>query len=351
MPINNGFRYTEKDDHIIIRAYCGNETEVIVPDLIKGKPVTEIVPFAFVPLKDQNNIVKNDFRERCSERVRSIILPKTILRLEGAFACCIELEEIFIPQNAELIGNANFRLCHKLSAIHVDSDHKLYMSRNGILYSKDGKTLLRCPPDHALHETNYLDGVEEISRDAFEYCENLQTLVIPTSVSTIQSGAFYACSNLKSATLHDNLLLSGGSHFAHCKSLESIIYYNNANVIPAGEFYWCENLRTINIESKIRSIGSSAFFESGLREIVIPKGVTSINQDAFMHCKVLKTITLPRSVSRIHAMAFWRCGADYISDKIDSKDIQVETACTFVVIPGSKAEVFCLERGYTVVYA
>ena len=353
MPIYNHFRYTEKDDFIIIRAYCGDDVDVIVPDIIKGKPVQEISPHAFVPESDQWHVGCHDSKKHCSNRVRSIRLPDTIQRLEGAFACCFELEEITLPCNAELIGTDNFHQCYALKAIYVDSNNSSYMSKNGILYSKDGKQLLRCPSDHAIDSNDYLDGVEVIAPSAFQFCKNLLTIAIPTSVISVGSSAFTNCHNLEFVHLHEEIHLVGAAHFWCCSSLDNVIYYNAEGIIPRGEFCHCKNLNNIDIRSKIRIIGEHAFSDTGLIDFVVPKGTSAINAYAFLHCYSLKSIVIPRSTSRIHKNAFTGCGRNYYTEE-QCADIHtcfgMDPATTFIVIPGSKAEAFCQAQGYKILH-
>lgn len=353
MPIYKDFRYTEKEDYIIIRAYCGEDINVVVPETIKGKPVQEISPFAFVPEMDEIEIANNDFKKRCSQRVRSIQLPDTILRLDFAFACCFELEEIRIPHRAEFVGDI-FKQCYLLKTISVDENNPHYSSRNGILYSKDGKKLFRCPPGHPCNSTDILDGVVEIGESAFEFCANLVSIIIPETVTVIESIAFANCHNLHYIQLHENIHMIGAAHFWCCKALESIVYYNVDGVVPRNEFYSCAKLQNVDIRSKVRIIGDGAFSSDvSLENFIVPKGTTAINGSAFMGCRSLNVISLPRSVSRIHNRAFSGCGNRYYSAE-EMKDIRTsfgqKPKTTFVVIPGSKAEKFCIEQDYSILY-
>ena len=352
MPIYKDFRYTEKEDHIIIRAYCGDAVDVIVPDAIKGKPVQEISSFAFVPEDDLIHTACNDYKKHCSKRIKSIHLPDSILRLDLAFSCCFELEKILIPPKAELIGD-NFHLCYELQEIGVLDDHPQYTSRNGILYSKDGKKLLRCPPGHSRSMSDVFVGVEEIGPNAFEFCKQLESIHVPNTVTRIESLAFANCHNLSVVQLHENVHMVGGAHFWCCKTLDNVVYYNAEEVIPEREFYSCPKLQTIEVRGKVRIIGEGAFSSTGVVTFDIPKGVTAINRHAFLHCNALKMVSLPRSVSRIHKDAFTCCGKRYYSEE-QLNDMStcfgMKPATTFVVVPGSKAEKHCQDRGYTTVY-
>ena len=97
---------------------------------------------------------------------------------------------------------------------------------------------------------------------------NLQTITIPSSVTSIGSRAFYGCTSLTSITIPD--------------SVTSIGNY---------AFYGCSRLTSITIPEGVTSIGNSAFYKcTGLKSIIIPESVTFIGQDAFYNCISLKTI-------------------------------------------------------------
>jgi hypothetical protein len=353
MPFYKDFRYTEKEDHIIIRAYCGDDVDIVVPETIKEKPVQEISPFAFVPEMDEMQITINDDKKRCTKRIRSIQLPSTILRLDRAFACCFELEEIELPPYAALIED-NFHLCYALKEIRVPEENPHYASRNGVLYSKDGKRLLRCPPGHALNVEDIFDGIEAIAESAFEFCKNLLNVTIPESVSVIEGYAFSNCRNLSHIQLHPNIQMVGDGHFWCCKSLDNVIYFNIDELIPNREFYSCEHLENIDIQCKISSIGENAFCNSALMEFTVPKGTKVIKRSAFMHCFALKTIRIPRSVSRINEGAFINCGKNYLTEEQKADESYAwrgpDAYSTFYVFAGSKADLLCQKKKYAISY-
>ena len=353
MPIYKDFRYTEKEDYIIIRAYCGDEEDVVVPESIKKKPVEEISHSAFVPECDALQIANNDYGKRCSKRVKSVRLPDTVKRMDGAFNCCFELESATIPKGVESIGDWCFRRCEALREIHVVEDNAYYSSQEGVLYSKDGKRLLCCPQKHPLESLSaddYLAGVEEIGTRAFEFCENLQTVSIPETLTRVNSCAFYGCKNLTQLQLHENIHLLDGGHFALCHRLDNVIYYNAEGLIPGSEFDGCR-LKNLEIRCKVKSIGEGAFCATKFSEFVVPAGTRTINARAFMSCIELKKVVLPRSVQRIHKYAFARSGKtleEAMADPLFMREMK--SAATFYVVPGSKAEAICKELGYTIEY-
>ena len=64
---------------------------------------------------------------------------------DGAFENCNEITAVNIPASITTIAADAFNGCTSLESITVDSKNPAYSSRNGILYSKDGKTLVKVP--------------------------------------------------------------------------------------------------------------------------------------------------------------------------------------------------------------
>lgn len=109
--------------------------------------------------------------------------------------------------------------------------------------------------DYSLKEVVFADGIEieEIPQGAFGYCESLQKIVVPDSVKSIGYMAFYECENLSSVILPEGL-----------------------EIIYAEAFEGCQALGEITLPQTLTTIGSLAFYTSGLTEIVIPDSVRDI---------------------------------------------------------------------------
>ena len=86
-------------------------------------------------------------------------------------------------------------------------------------------------------------------------------------------------------------------------------------VIPEGvttiddwAFAWCQSLKNVVMPESVTSIGDRAFFGcSSLASIVIPEGVKSIGAEAFWRCSSLTSVVIPEGVKSIGASAFWGC--------------------------------------------
>lgn len=64
-------------------------------------------------------------------------------------------------------------------------------------------------------------------------------------------------------------------------------------------FYKSENLKKIIIPNSVKTIGHSAFSNSGIVDLVIPDSVNLIENGAFDSCKNLKTVKVGNGVTRI----------------------------------------------------
>ena len=145
-----------------------------------------------------------------------------------------------------------------------------------------------------------------ISAGAFKNNKTVETVIIPSSVTTIEAEAFSGCTNLKtivfkSKTRSEIITLSVSPMRGSIKT--------ESGVISIGDraFYGCENLSAMDLSS-IRSIGENAFDGcKALAELTLSDQLTTVKAGAFSGCASLKTVYLPATVEYLGRAAFSGC--------------------------------------------
>ncbi len=201
--------------------------------------------------------------------------------------------------------------------------------------------------DSAFHYCNKLNSVTIpnsvtlIDDHAFDGCSRLTTIILGNSVTTIGTLVFQNCSRLTNITFPNSLTTIGDYAFSACKGLTEVILPNSVTSMGRYAFGYCLGLTSIYIPSSVTSMRGNPFEESyGLTEIVvdrdnpnydsrndcnaiietstnqlisgckntvIPNTVTSIASRAFCSCKGLMSIIIPSSVTSIQYDSFLGC--------------------------------------------
>lgn len=142
---------------------------------------------------------------------------------------------------------------------------------------------------------------------------NIIYISIPSSVTTIQGGAFADCTKLTEISFATNSKLSRIEIgcFYNCSSLTSIAIPDNVDYIYQNSFKGCTNLKTVSfnyLSSKLTAISQWCFLDCyNLENITLPKSIKDISIGAFQNCASLKSITIPENVDRVYNDSFNGC--------------------------------------------
>ena len=97
-----------------------------------------------------------------------------------------------------------------------------------------------------------------------------------------------------------SIVEGGGYYYLNSSSKE---YYTSNNVIGDCMFWDCKNLRNIILPKNVTTIGENAFTGNTLTSITIGNGVTSIGDRAFSACN-LNSIVIPDNVTKMGKNVF-----------------------------------------------
>ena len=267
----------------------------------------------------------------------SISVPNSVKNIgEWAFAGCSLLSSIDIPNSVISIGNNAFAGCLSLKYISIPES---VICLNGNPFGEwDGE--LECLSANFIYEDDVLFNKDKSEIISFRNQE-IESYIIPDSVTSIGDGAFGCCSSLSSLVIPDSVVNIKGNPFyfwngkLECLSASFIyednvlfnmdksklISYRNQEaksfIIPNGvmsiekyAFSDCSSLISISVPKSVTSIGDGAFDGcSSLSSIAISDSVTSISAWTFDGCKSLRSLVIPDSVTSIGNEAFRGCSS------------------------------------------
>ncbi|MEE0983328.1 MAG: leucine-rich repeat domain-containing protein [Bacteroidales bacterium] len=153
------------------------------------------------------------------------------------------------------------------------------------------------------------ETVLSIGNEAFNHCTGLTTLTIPSSVTSIGNSAFANTYSLTSMTIPDNVVTFGNEVFRN-SGVSDVTLGNGISSIGSNTFNYCGNLTTVTLGNGITSIGEQAFMWcENLTSINIPATLTSLAKNAFAYCESLTSIELPSTLTSIAEQAFISCAS------------------------------------------
>ena len=329
-------------------------------------------------------------------RLQKIKLSKKIQTInQGLLEGCSSLTEIEIPEGVESIGYAAFRSCDKLTTItlpasltyitgsaltrlsrltevKVADGNNSFKFENGMLLSKDGKTMYMALL--TLTEINVPNGVVSIIGDGLSG-SSATKIILPDTVSSNFGGAVFNGMNklttIELSGTSKNLKLVDGNLYSYdgkrfikymgssknftvpegvetllngciTKSMTTLNLPSTLKVIEGWSLTGMSGVKLLNIPASVTTMYTYSFHDNtklrvaegnatyksiddvlilnkaGTKVIMasrnattynIPNTVTEIGQNAFYYCNKMTSINIPDSVTTIGAKAFYSCSS------------------------------------------
>ena len=160
---------------------------------------------------------------------------------------------------------------------------------DGILYSKNGEHLFKCPRGKTGH-VSIPEGTKTIDAEAFRGCM-ISSVSLPDSLTEIKGNAF-SCSLIQKIDFGHGITSLGDyeAHvFSHCNDLIHVEIPSNIETIGNGAFFSCKNLESVKIHEGVKWIRDLAFAEcDNLRSVELPSSVEYIGDSSFISTETLK---------------------------------------------------------------
>ena len=127
----------------------------------------------------------------------------------------------------------------------------------------------------------------------FYYDTLLESIEIPSGITSIGSDAFNNCSALTDVIIGSDVLTIGSGAFQYCTALTDVTIPSSITTIVSSAFYGCTALANITIPSSVTAMGANAFYGcTSLTDITIPSSVLDIGANAFRNCSAMASVTI-----------------------------------------------------------
>lgn len=309
---------------------CGNLTQVTIPEsvtFIGERPFAGCTRLQGFKVAPGNADLKSEPGVLLTKSGRSVVavaggltnlmIPDGVTYIrDRELAGNTNLTSVTIPASLTNISQQTFSGCANLKTFDVSPDNPNFRSHEGLLLSKDGKTIVAVAA--GLTDVTIPENVTCIGESAFAYCRKLTHMTIPAQVERIWQKAFKSCND----SLFDTNTVTGvrlvDGWIIDCDDLSGPLDLTGVRVRGIADNAFEENyfegrvgLTNVTLPDGVTSIGDGAFAHCrGLTNIVMPASVKRIGNNAFSGCHKLSSLTIPTGVAEIGAGAFPRCMKD-----------------------------------------
>ena len=234
------------------------------------------------------------------DKVVRVTIPAGVTAIpDQAFLDCKNLKGVTINATAMTsIGYQAFMGCYNMESFVIPNS--VTMLGQGVFSG--------CS---ALEEVTIGDGVETLTGVTYNPSHNGCYGDYDDSTNlwgSYGNGMFYNCTSLKKINWGTGLKTIGNVAFLKCTALEKVEIPDTVTAIGNHAFFWCSNLGEVKIGSQVATVGRMAFRADGnLTKVAFGSSVTEIQQQAFQDCVNLQNFTLPATIQYLRYRCFAGC--------------------------------------------
>lgn len=171
------------------------------------------------------------------------------------------------------------------------------------VFTNDNDTLIKCTPNG--QKTIIIPkGIKTIGRACFAGT-NVEEVVLPEGIETIDSDAFNFCTKLRKINFPETLKVIGHGAFKGCFFLETVILPKTMKEISDYAFYEA-GIKQLILPENVNFVGTEVFAGTNIETTDIPENFT-LNSAMFEKCQKLHSINLLGSHITIPERCFCNC--------------------------------------------
>ena len=257
----NAERFSDKNSQGLLLWYSTltDSTAMITGSISDLNPDTDTLNYSYITV---DTIIVPEYATNGAKRYKVVQTNPY-----GVFNFIESVTTIYLPKTIELIGdtmtysemseeyheiydydvNFAFSGSPNLQNIYIDKQNPNYTSVDGVLYTKDLKTIITCPQGRSEEQSSAIDGCEHIGRCAYYGCTNIKKIDFPNTIKTIGNLAFYKIRNLETLYIKDSVEYLGNyALFASQSRYVKTLYIGTGlkrvakfKSFPAGEIVYC----------------------------------------------------------------------------------------------------------------
>lgn len=335
-----------------ITSYKGNSTILEIPSQIDGVSVSAIE--ASTEMKQKGYGILGD-----NLTVKKINIPGTVKTIKsGAFKNSINVNKVQFSSGTNSIENFAFEGCSKLDEvrglifisdvakeafkdtiwqktdnIETSNSDFVFDKSTGTISAYNGNSRIVTIPAEidgvAVKKLSPLDAegmIHSLNMFSYKNGENIEKIIIPGTVETIDKYTFGGCLNLKEVVLQEGVKKIGENAF-YGTPLEKVNIPSSLIEVGMDAFGFTPWEKSSFDDKGFLIINNILCGYSKQDEIIkVPEGVKRISEYVFRQNKIIKEVTIPASVEIIESCSFLQSDA-LKSVSIANKNIQIGENC------------------------